>query len=402
MSCADIFRLFCQVATVTQFLLAREGHLKHVAGCGKNAREKADEARADVGVETAADDIPEVSGKKPKWSAAKKNAIARALKREGTEPKGWSDDPRRCPFGWLYCSGVCMGLTPAEFEASKQHVWKEESDFFSSGRGAFAPTGLGNSAMPLDAALRALGMLAEGACGQGWRREPEKRKPKGKPAPATQPAAARASGGQPATFVPPATDSRCEWERASQVQAAADAFALAQLSAVRALPQKPCATGAGGVAVGMGERAMRARGAGRGRGAGTRSVGRGGWGRRERGRQGAWKHADDDDANWSDALDCSDSESEEDQWGRGSGGRQESASLDLKGLLLEGECMRRDTEARDREREEAAAEEDAVMEAIARSLAEGGDKERSDAEVAQVSESKAKARAMLPLQIRIC
>ena len=42
------------------------------------------------------------------------------------------------------------------------------------------------------------------------------------------------------------------------------------------------------------------------------------------------------------------------------------------------------------------------MEAIARSLAEGGDKERSDAEVAQVSESKAKARAMLPLQIRIC
>ena len=76
--------------------------------------------------------------------------------------------------------------------------------------------------------------------------------------------------------------------------------------------------------------------------------------------------------------------------------------MDLKGLLLEEECMRRDTEARDREREEAAAEEDAVMEAIARSLAEGGDKERSDAEVAQVSESKAKARAMLPLQIRIC
>ena len=43
--------------------------------------------------------------RKPKWSQVKRDAVAAANTRV-QEPTGWSDDPRRCPFNWIYCSGL--------------------------------------------------------------------------------------------------------------------------------------------------------------------------------------------------------------------------------------------------------------------------------------------------------
>jgi len=131
------------VINVTKFLLSREDHLIQVAGCGKKAKEREEkkrlkeesealEAARAENVEEDAAARREEEGKKPRWSSTKKDAVARQNHRPN-EPKGWSDDPRRCPFGWLYCSGVCMGLTPAEFKATRQHVWIEETEFYAQG-----------------------------------------------------------------------------------------------------------------------------------------------------------------------------------------------------------------------------------------------------------------------------
>lgn len=131
------------VTNVTKFLLSREEHLIQVAGCGKKAKEREEKKRAQeaadaleaataANAEVDAAARREEEGKKPRWSSTKKDAVAR-LNHRPNEPKGWSDDPRRCPFGWLYCSGVCMGLTPAEFKATQQHVWIEETHFYAPG-----------------------------------------------------------------------------------------------------------------------------------------------------------------------------------------------------------------------------------------------------------------------------
>jgi len=182
----------------SQYLLSKDERLIQVSGCGKKAKEREEKKRAQEEEEaraaaTAASVQADAAARreeegKVRWSAAKKESVARRNVNL-QEPEGWSDDPRRCPFGWLYCSGVCMGLTPAEFKATKQHVWVEESDFYRSS-GASEARNLGSDVPLLDAsldlslqmslngALQALGMLASGggAGGSGWRREQEKKK----------------------------------------------------------------------------------------------------------------------------------------------------------------------------------------------------------------------------------
>lgn len=103
------------VVNVTKFLLSREGQLVQVSGCGKNAKarqekQRQEEAEAEAreaeslrAARAVAFPDREEEGKKKRWSAAKKEAVIRANARPD-EPEGWSDDPRRCPFGWLYCS----------------------------------------------------------------------------------------------------------------------------------------------------------------------------------------------------------------------------------------------------------------------------------------------------------
>lgn len=193
------------VGNVTKYLLGKEDHLVQVAGCGKKVKEREEkkkakeeeEAReaarlANAPMEAAA--RREEDGKKARWSTAKKDAVARTNSRPD-EPKGWSDDPRRCPFGWLYCSGACMGLTPAEFKATKQHVWLEETDFYNA-RSAFGKSLAGEdlgidiaASMSLDGALRALGMLAMGV-GDGKGTKKKEKKKATVVATATRPAAA--------------------------------------------------------------------------------------------------------------------------------------------------------------------------------------------------------------------
>ena len=90
-----------------------------------------------------------------------------------------------------------MGLIPAEFKATKQHVWLEETDFYNTRGGSVAAFGkslagddLGvvdiSSGMSLDGALRALGMLAMGV-GDG--KGPKKKEKKKAAVVAARPAA---------------------------------------------------------------------------------------------------------------------------------------------------------------------------------------------------------------------
>ena len=214
---------------MTKFLLSREEQLVQVSGCGKNAKAREEKKRQEE-AEAAREAAPahgsgaqrEEEGRKARWSAAKKEAVVRANARPD-EPEGWSDDPRRCPFGWLYCSGVCMGLTPAEFRATKQHVWREESEFYAGagdrgGKGQDTlDAGLASdlsSNLSLEAALRALGMLASGA---GWRREQERKK-RSKESAKTAVSAVRRVEPSFESFVVPAIDCSSEAERASKLQ----------------------------------------------------------------------------------------------------------------------------------------------------------------------------------------
>ena len=223
------------IVNVTKILLSREEHLIQVSGCGKNAKAREEKKRAEeeaamrqaaagqVGGAAARQDE---EGKKARWSLAKKEAVARSNSRPD-EPAGWSDDPRRCPFGWLYCSGICLGLTPAEFRATKQHVWAEESDFHGAADVRGTAKSLSNNShaqdwgadllpgMSLDAALRALCMLAMGVGeGAGWSKEQEKKKKK------TQAAVAPAKRAETSvgTFVPPKLEDAHESERAHKLQ----------------------------------------------------------------------------------------------------------------------------------------------------------------------------------------
>ena len=392
------------LANVTKFLLSRDDRLIQVAGCGKKAKEREEkkrakeeeEARAAAAAASVQASAAARRGEegKARWSSAKKEAVV-SRNANPQEPEGWRDDPRRCPFGWLYCSGVCMGLTPAEFKATKQHVWAEESDFFYKAGGA-AATGtrtraiseqsLGIAAdfpshVSLDAALQALGMLASGAGGPGWRKEQEKRKKSKAPAP---PAAGRASVTPVATFVPPKLESTSEWERASRLQAAADAFALAQISS-----SKPPSAGhssslqgsrsasrggtssswaQGRPATGGGRRGGRGGRAGTGFSSGHGGGGSGsGWKMRA---SDDWES--DGEGGWDDEYEV-EYDSPEDSAHQGQ--PYTRGALELSELLSEqsrtgGAGSRRRSAHEYAEADEVADEEEAIMEAIARSLQE--------------------------------
>jgi hypothetical protein len=394
------------VVNVTKFLLSREGQLVQVSGCGKNAKareekQRQEEAEAEAreaaslrAARAVAFPDREEEGKKPRWSTAKKEAVARANARPD-EPEGWSDDPRRCPFGWLYCSGVCMGLTPAEFKATKQLVWHEECAFYAdASTRAFRPVGEEalagglacdlSSNMPLEAALRALGMLASGV---GWAREQEKKKKIKESAKLAVGSARRVEPSFEA-FVAPSNDSSSEVDRASKLQAAADAFALSQ---IRGAKSKSAVAGhAGlvaarsqGLSAGVGGGYKRAAGRGRGAGRGSSRVGGGGGGgggggARTRAGTGAWWDDAAQDDGWSsegedDDESCADHTS---AYPAHADVRQGSArTVEMRHLLLSAEARGvggTGNGAADGRREEE--EEEAIMEAIARSLREEEEK----------------------------
>jgi hypothetical protein len=395
------------VVNVTKFLLSREGQLVQVSGCGKNAKareekQRQEEAEAEAreaaslrAARAVAFPDREEEGKKPRWSTAKKEAVARANARPD-EPEGWSDDPRRCPFGWLYCSGVCMGLTPAEFKATKQLVWHEECEFYAEASArALKPVGEEalagglacdlSSNMPLEAALRALGMLASGV---GWAREQEKKKKIKESAKSAVGSARRVEPSFEA-FVAPTIDSSSEADRASKLQAAADAFALSQ---IRGAKPKPAVAGHAGLvsarsqglsaAVGGGNK--RAGGGGRtaGRGARRGGGGGGGGGRGGGARTGTgtwWDDAAQDDG-WSsegedDDESCADHTS---AYAAHADVRQGSArTVEMRHLLLSAEARGvggSGNGAAYGRKEEEEEEEEAIMEAISRSLREEEEK----------------------------
>jgi hypothetical protein len=124
-------------ARVTKYLLAHRSQLSKVAGCKeKDASGKEGKAGGTPGSASAEqnplpsqgaskEDDRRESGK-PRWSAARVAAAQAARDRSARAalgaPPGWDDDPRRCPFNWIYCSGVCTTQTMEEFARRKQQV----------------------------------------------------------------------------------------------------------------------------------------------------------------------------------------------------------------------------------------------------------------------------------------
>jgi hypothetical protein len=436
------------VANVTKFLLSREAQLVQVSGCGKNAKEKrvaheqqqALESSKTVTLQADLAVRREEEGRKARWSAAKKDSVARRCllvcvecvaacilhvlhvysgwfqfigkscrrnacvlcrflsasflcrfskpfsfplpsgfrvhqftnlythtrgtmcrNKRAEAPAGWNDDPRRCPFDWLYCSGVCMELTPAEFKASRQHVWQEESDFFvppgkRQAPGATPALGM-SSHMQLDAALRALGMLACGSEGTGCRHERKKPRPKQATNTSEHVRAHHSVRAAPlAMWEPPAGDEWGAGARRSSVQAAADAFALSKLTSASPPPSSsssPSAAaaaaaaaarassrasvhaqrvwggrGGAGIAGAWGARGGYKRGGGAGRGhvGGGRGMGTG----RSYVGRGHWDVEDGSGEGWMDG-DGFEEEDEEENFGSGEVARPQGNTLDMTG-----------------------------------------------------------------------
>jgi translation initiation factor 1 (eIF-1/SUI1) len=124
-------------ARVTKYLLAHRSQLSKVAGCKEKDSGKEGKAGGTSGSAIAAPQNPVPSqgvskeddrreSGKPRWSAARVAAAQAARDRSARAalgaPPGWDDDPRRCPFNWIYCSGVCTTQTMEEFARRKQQV----------------------------------------------------------------------------------------------------------------------------------------------------------------------------------------------------------------------------------------------------------------------------------------
>jgi hypothetical protein len=115
---------------VTKYLLAHKSQLKNIAGCKeKEVLPVKNGGPGTIQVEASnrstKDEERKESGKE-RWSATRLAAVQAARDRSATAslkaPAGWDDDPRRCPFNWIYCSGVCTTQSMEEYARRKQQV----------------------------------------------------------------------------------------------------------------------------------------------------------------------------------------------------------------------------------------------------------------------------------------
>ncbi len=123
-------------ARVTKYLLAHRSQLSKVAGCKEKEGSGKDGKTGGNSGASAVQNPPPSQGPskeddrresgKPRWSTARVAAAQAARDRSARAalgaPPGWDDDPRRCPFNWIYCSGVCTTQTMEEFARRKQQV----------------------------------------------------------------------------------------------------------------------------------------------------------------------------------------------------------------------------------------------------------------------------------------
>ena len=115
------------MARINKYLLAHKSQLTKVAGCKepKVGDRPGDNSAQSAPPGPCKDEDRRESGK-PRWSAAKVAAAQAARDRKAKDavgaPPGWDEDPRRCPFNWIYCSGICTTQTMEEFARRKQQV----------------------------------------------------------------------------------------------------------------------------------------------------------------------------------------------------------------------------------------------------------------------------------------
>ncbi len=114
---------------VTKYLMAHKSQLVKVANCKEPKPSvkpgESSSSSKDIIQEPPKDEQRRESGK-PRWSATKVATVQAAKERNARTalgaPPGWDDDPRRCPFNWIYCSGICTTQTMEEFARRKQQV----------------------------------------------------------------------------------------------------------------------------------------------------------------------------------------------------------------------------------------------------------------------------------------
>jgi translation initiation factor 1 (eIF-1/SUI1) len=107
---------------ITKYLFDHKSQLSKVSGCKEKEKkpEKLEESTAKISSGAASKksgrDEERMEIGKPRWSAARFAAVRAASGfNRCAAPVGWDEDPRRCPFNWLYCSGDCIKQTVEDF-----------------------------------------------------------------------------------------------------------------------------------------------------------------------------------------------------------------------------------------------------------------------------------------------
>jgi translation initiation factor 1 (eIF-1/SUI1) len=113
---------------ITKYLFDHKSQLSQVSGCKEKEVKQDKETHRGL----VAPPLNSLSSKnsvrdeerkdigKPRWSASRLAAARAAAGLErAAAPAGWDEDPRRCPFNWLYCSGDCTKQTNEDFALRK-------------------------------------------------------------------------------------------------------------------------------------------------------------------------------------------------------------------------------------------------------------------------------------------